>query len=208
MEVLEIWSYHEANFFSHFHSACLRQQGWSILVTDLTVYFICWEGATSARGVNYFQELEGSPCLSSLVATNSNFVLPIHPTATTPSADHISLPFSTPYESAIQNDTSEVEIVAERNGHVGDIVVDALESISCLSYREQAGNADFCLSDIMPPSPRRRKTLSHREKGIRLLRQCSSWTQLEVTQDKIKEQGIFSCFPTLLFVHAENNLFF
>lgn len=51
-----------------------------------------------------------------------------------------------------------------------DVVVDALESISGLQYRENTPT---------PPSPSRRPRLTNLEKSQRFLRHCSSWNQLE-----------------------------
>jgi hypothetical protein len=81
-----------------------------------------------------------------------------------------------------------------RMGLMDDIVVDALESISGLSYRE----SDSIVPQRMtsPASPTRRQQFSHLEKSQRLLRQCSSWNQLEDTPDNrllLGRQGKFFC---------------
>jgi hypothetical protein len=68
-----------------------------------------------------------------------------------------------------------------------DVVVDALESISGLHYRQD--------SSSIPASPNRRPRLSHVEKSQRLLKHCSSWNQLEFKAEHkqlLEEQSKFS----------------
>jgi hypothetical protein len=154
------------------------------LGTNQRVYFICWEGATAAGGVAFVQELDASPNLSSYVA-NIDFVLPAFPsTPTEPSTMGMQFPLSEPY------DTSRLADREEEKEDVDGIVIDALESISGLSYLSQSDDDRLCVPASMPLSPRS-QTLSHREKSIRLLSQCSSWTRLEHTFDKMKRQGMF-----------------
>jgi hypothetical protein len=79
-------------------------------------------------------------------------------------------------------------------GLMDDIVVDALESISGLSYRES--DSIIPQRRTSPASSPRRQQFSHREKSQRLLRQCSSWTQLEDTLDNrrlLGRQGKYFC---------------
>lgn len=153
--------------------------------TNQRVYFICWEGATSARGVAFVQELDASPNLSSHVVANIDFVLPVFPsTPTEPSTMGMQFPFSEPY------DTSRLADREEEKEDVDGIVSDALESISGLSYLSQSDDDRLGVPVSMLLSPRS-ETLSHREKSIRLLSQCSSWTRLEHTLDKMKRQGMF-----------------
>ena len=75
--------------------------------------------------------------------------------------DHLLSPGS---NSAIDNHGDGME-------EMDDIVVEALESIR--SHRLNKYGYEMSI-----PRP-----LSHREKSRRLLRQCSSWTQLEATPD-------------------------
>jgi hypothetical protein len=146
------------------------------LGTNQRVYLICWEGATASRGVSFVQELESSPALSSSSSVHITDVLPLPELSHAPSirASTILLPFSEPYERLIEDYEND------------DIILEALESISGLTYREES------LVASIPTSFSPRKSFSHREKSIRLLRQCSSWTQLENTRDNrllLERQG-------------------
>ena len=87
------------------------------------------------------------------------------------------MPFSEPYERLMDDYEND------------DIVLDALESISGLSYRS---NATSLAAIGVPESFSPRKTLSHRQKSVRLLQHCPSWTQLENTLENrrlLERQG-------------------
>ena len=128
---------------------------------------ICWEGATATRGVTFVQELESSPSFALDTIIQVTDVLPIQETspASNIRASTIALPFSEPYERMLEDYEND------------DIILEALESISGLSYREESFIAEI------PKVSTPRKNFSHREKSIRLLRKCSSWAQLENTRD-------------------------
>ena len=106
------------------------------------------------------------------------------------------------------SDTTAIETAKQSSDDDGDIVADALESISEFSFvrgkeenlqwlnpkdhsrmknQQSASSPTFQSRDS--PSKRR---FSHREKSERLLRQCSSWVQLESSRDNrlvLERQG-------------------
>ncbi|KAL3939603.1 MAG: hypothetical protein SGBAC_005697 [Bacillariaceae sp.] len=153
-------------------------QGWSLLGTNENVYFICWEGATVAGGVALVQVLHGSPVLTSSLPTCVDFVSQRRPNIAEPA-------FAT---DAIRVDADEsiemketMEDGKEEEG-IDRIVVEAMESVSGFSLRSQiAGDDD---DEINPES----HIMSSREKSVRLLSRCSSWTRLEHTLDKMEHQ--------------------
>lgn len=158
---------------------------------------ICWEGATVSTGASFVQELQASPCLYSSLPANANFVLPIYPTrSSSRNEQDVRLPFSEPYDSFLL-DGPNSNGCEEKNE--SNIVIEALESISGLSYRERSG--DELLSS---PSKRRQQSLTHREKSVRLLRQCSSWTQLENTMDQMRLQGM-KTYSVLFYEFKKRN---
>ena len=117
------------------HTRCF-EQGWSIFGTNCRIFLICWEGATVSTGASFVQELQASPCLYSSLPTNANFVLPIYPTRLNSRNEQgIQLPFSEPYDSFVLDG-----LVSDGNEEKNEdnIVIEALESISRLSYREQS----------------------------------------------------------------------
>jgi hypothetical protein len=194
------------------------------------IFFICWEGSTTAQGASLIQELEmsgrgyASPILSVPThmdlpksirlpftesyhlnlfnkAKNKSFVSPdldrkhSHSIGGSVSSLGLMPPPPVPIRSRRRGQSvafslgSIVPIHHSKRSHsstsmglMDDIVVDALESISGLSYRE---SSDSILPQRRTPpvSPTRRQHFSHREKSQRLLRQCSSWNQLEDTLD-------------------------
>lgn len=152
---------------------CHLGQGWCLLGTANIVYFICWEGAMTGRGPFVFELAEEMhECIQGLVSV----VLPINPFArgTSMAYQDVKLPFTEPFDKPAvfrQLNEAKESDVSDSSDDLDDIVVVALESISTLNYRETVGKE---------LSPRRKSSyLTNQEKSVRLLRQCSSWTQLE-----------------------------
>ena len=228
-------------FFETFSLHDSSVQGWCLFGVGQRIFFICWEGSTTAQGASLIQELEmfGRGHVSPILSVPTHMMDP--PTTS------IRLPFTESYHSnllsnkkattnesleppnlhrqqqsqSIGGSISSLRIMppipsvpsvgsnnrrsqtvasslmgsssvpihhskrshsSTRMGLMDDIVVDALESISGLTYRE---SSDSILPQRMtsPASPTRRQQFSHLEKSQRLLRQCSSWNQLEDTLD-------------------------
>ena len=96
-----------------------------------------------------------------------------------------------------------------------NILLDALESISNFSNSNPndadtqpipwTSSADNIIAVSVPRTPTPQKSFSHQEKSSRLLRRCSSWTQLENSSDNrklLERQGTFS------FVDRKHAYFF
>jgi hypothetical protein len=160
---------------------CRIGQGWSLVGVDQCVYFICWEGAMASSGAHVSQVFTSGIPLSS--AGLDSVVLPLYPFLTnesrfdssiyqeTKDAVDLHLPFTSPYKMP-----TPLKARANFNSDVDHIVVNALDSISNLSYRE---------TDTMASpgsSSRRRSTLTANEKSVRLLEHCKSWTMLDDEQ--------------------------
>eukprot|EP00980_Cylindrotheca_fusiformis_P014025 scaffold3670_cov124-Cylindrotheca_fusiformis.AAC.1 len=160
----------------------LLGQGWSILGTNQRVYFICWEGATAARGVAYVTELDASPNFGPKGA-KVDFVLPLFPSTPVLARKNLKLPFSDPVETSKLAEVAAAGSESKDEQDDGDgFVMGALESISAMNYG--AGE-----DGLVSPSPRSSTAaLTHREKSIRLLGQCSPWTQLEDDSDTMNQQ--------------------
>jgi len=137
---------------------------------------MCWEGATTSRGVSFVQELEASTWIHSSVSTKAGFVLPVFPGKPERAGSGVQMPHLKSYESPME------EAIDKKETH--DRIIEALESISGLSYRT-GGN----IFEQSSPSPTRRQALTHRQKSAKLLQHCSSWTQLERRIDKMHRQG-------------------
>lgn len=158
-----------------FHAWCYLGQGFSFVQLRSSVYFVCLEGANPDRGA-YYHELatdtrrEFNRCVITRV-------LALNPFSKVPfgSGSHLDdgLMSRTLEKQLISSGDSMVENHPERE-ELDEIVVEAIESISTLSYREN-------ISGQSPLSIRRNKsiTLTNREKSVRLLRHCTSWTKLE-----------------------------
>ena len=164
----------------HESTWCHVDQGWCIVGVGNVVYFICWEGAVAATGPFVFELAEESnECMHGLVSAH---VLPVNPFAsgTAMAYQDLKLPFTEPYEKPLglrQLAEATESNVTDMSEELDDFVIEALESISSLNYRETVVNQSA------PSSPRRKSTsFTSREKSERLLRQCSSWVQLEQSQ--------------------------
>ena len=160
---------------------CRIGQGWSLVGIGQCVYFICWEGAMASSGAHVSQVFTSGTPLAS--AGLDSVVLPLCPFRTyesrfvssmyeeTKDAVNLHLPFTSPYKMP----TPFMER-ANSNFDVDHIVVNALDSISNLSFRDTDTMAS-------PGSPsRRRSTLTANEKSVRLLEHCKGWTMLDDEQ--------------------------
>ena len=88
---------------------------------------------------------------------------------------NLQLPFTSPYKMpSFVTKQEGPGIIFDGDDDVKDIVKDALDSLSF----------ENLLSEVPETiSPRRRPSLSHRERSIRLVRHCSSWTLLDDTKE-------------------------
>ena len=136
---------------------------------------MCWEGATTSRGVSFVQELEASTWIHSSVSTKAGFVLPVFPGKPERAESGVQMPHLKSYESPME------EAIDKKETH--DRIIEALESISGLSYRT-GGN----IFEQSSPSPTRRQALTHRQKSAKLLQHCSSWTQLEKRIEELEKK--------------------
>ena len=160
---------------------CHLGQGWCIVGVSGHRYFVCWDGSTSTRGSFVYEFDHDMDGLTTGLAAS---VLPIRtrgefvPDAGTPGWQ---IPFSgDPRHSSttralfVKDSSAGSLLSKEATSSPDDIIDQALRSISSQRYRETV------LRSSPPQSPRRNTTsYSHREKSIRLLKHCSSWTQLE-----------------------------
>lgn len=150
-----------------------------MLGTDERVYFICWEGATVAGGFAFVQELDASPTLTASLPTCIDFVSltdALNEKASTLMGAEESLKVNSNNNDAAENDDG-----------IDQIIVEAMESVSDLSQCLRNNNDDNDNDRIGPRSEKQQ--LSNREKSVRLLSRCSSWTRLEHTLDKMEQQG-------------------
>ena len=158
---------------------CTGGQGWSLLGRPNTSsYFVCWDGSTEADGpfVLQFERIKANTCLVSGVmplidrsAQNS-----CYEGATT----LLNKPPSPPSFRLEENDDflpklscsltikESIKLTAAIEGGIDDILVRALCSISINESERRSSRS-------------KKLMLSHNEKSRRLLRHCSSWTQLQ-----------------------------
>ena len=183
-------------------------QGWSLVGIGAfhKAHFICWDGATDdAQGpfILPFQntslnEVASVLCLSSSVSPLMSHVK--YAEKISESSSHQKKvtnaairPHS--FQSFIhQNDldggiaspgtsfspNSAIDMAAKIKGGLDDIIVNALNSISSSPHKSPEASAKS-MSGIGRGS-KRSVLISHQEKSKRLLRQCSSWTQLDDTK--------------------------
>lgn len=165
----------------------MMAQGWSLFGVDEEVFFICWEGATAAQGafvskIHSEEEYEGGletfTSLRLFAPVTAN-VLPFYASPVNAARHHhlesergLQLPFTSPYRMpsfVIKRDGTKA--VSEVTDTV-DVVKDALDSLTLRNLSSHSPNF----------SPLRRPVLSSREKSVRLVRYCSSWTLLDDTE--------------------------
>ena len=164
------------------HSWCRIGQGWSFMGINQCVYFICWEGAMASSESFLSPVVE----FDTPVATEklNSLVLPLYPFQTKQSELK---------DSGIREETEEAEELhlkipnahelptslkspAETFSTLDDIVVNALDSISNINFRDADSNVSF------GSSFRRKSALTANEKSVRLLEQCNSWNMLDDDQ--------------------------
>ncbi|KAG7355223.1 hypothetical protein IV203_004579 [Nitzschia inconspicua] len=179
-------------------------QGWSLLSCNQDLFFICWEGSTSGNG-SFVQKI----CLPTTQKTSSrrivspqkvvSQVLPLKCTYNNSDlamqgqkrvgedmflssfdprrsmSAMTTLPFSTPYS---------VQTVSQDPVRAGDIddvgvILQAMEDLSTPDpILEEAEEGTSDIND-----ERRTLRYSYRRRSERLLKHCSSWTQLQDTLD-------------------------
>ena len=195
-------------------------KGWCLVGAGQRVHFICWEGSTSSRGA-YCARANLGGALAPGIHLSLNSVLPLpghhsekikagfspHLYRSDQTSGGLDLPFTSTYQlpAALKPEDQHDHHILESDTlgkslddsyKMDDIVVDALERISGLSYRlTTEGGMTANLVQIPhrsspwesthqqasnSPVPERR-TLSHREMSHQLLRKCESWMQLEDT---------------------------
>ncbi|KAL7553160.1 hypothetical protein ACHAWF_016409 [Thalassiosira exigua] len=198
-------SYEDDHRFSHVW--CTGGQGWSLLGVQGTgqkAFFICWDGATDDSQGPFILTLQCA--VNEMSFSLSSGVMPLmsvvklaeknsgsfHRTAVSkfPSSTASSmLPFLqqddldggfptgyAPKRSFSITLKESIKMAADIEGRLDDIILNALDSIST-PYQQSPESRGKSM--IGGPRSNRRKALSHKEKSKRLLRQCSSWTQLD-----------------------------
>ena len=143
------------------------------------MYFICWEGATATKGafVKELQPLvEGSAAEEGITHGLVTGLLPINPYQLEETIGHYSAGkhllenFSLPFTGDSRDELSaKAELESENN-----LIAEAIQSISKPSFEEN-------------------QHISHREKSIRLLQSCPTWTQLDATKQnraRLELQGM------------------
>jgi len=100
-----------------------------------------------------------------------------------------TLPSSAPYAPSLSATLKESIKAADIEGGLDDIIVNALDSICVTQSRSLESRA----KSMTGGRANRSKSLAmtHQEKSKRLLRQCSSWTQLDdsETNGLVRGQG-------------------
>jgi hypothetical protein len=99
----------------------------------------------------------------------------------------VNLPFTKPSQRAPSRvhsvDETTPNPLRETSEELEDIVIDAMESISRLSFRESMSN-----QTQLSPGRKKFASFSVREKSERLVRHCSSWTELDQTKRRFEPQ--------------------
>lgn len=160
-------------------------QGWSLLGSRSKVYFICWEGATSLRESSVLHELTNAP---------KNLEGPCHVTQV------IQLPMASKEER-----TAALQLPFSTSD---DVVAEAIESLSNLQphQADTTGNAtETTFPNISPETPvfDAISPLTHQKKIEGLLKNLSSWTQLEDNQDN--RLWLESQLPALTLKYGSGN---
>lgn len=151
-----------------------------------------------AGGVALVQVLDSSPNLNDSLPTCIDFVYPRR--RYTPHTVNETASIGEDSKEGSEKEAAADEAKEEENG-IDRIVVQALESVSELSTRNPISDDDEVDPESQMASEERHS--SNREKSVRLLSRCSSWTRLEHTLDKMDRQGKFrphSCFESLDFI--------
>jgi hypothetical protein len=157
---------------------CTGGQGWSLLGRPNTSsYFVCWDGSTETDGpfVLQFERTKAMSCLVSGVTPL------VGRCAQTQSYDGAATflhkpPIPPSFHLQERDDLlsklacsltirESIKLTAAFEGGIDDVLVTALDSISNETARRSSRS--------------KKLMLSHKEKSSRLLRHCSSWTQLQ-----------------------------
>lgn len=128
--------------------------------------------------------LKESPTLTPSLPTCVDFVSQTKPY----NADSAFEAYSNLMDVYKTSDTNDVAAEQKEDEEIDRIVADAMESVSGFSITSQldGDNDDGNFESQKFPQE---VQLSNREKSVRLLSRCSSWTRLEHTLDKMERQG-------------------
>ena len=169
------------------HSWCRIGQGWSLMGIHQSVYFICWEGAMASSESFLSLVMEhGTPVVTGEL---NCLVLPLHPFQTkqselsdssfyekTKKAEELHLQITNPQELP-----TSLKSTVDLFSTLDDIVINALDSISNINFRDADSNASF------GSSLGRKSALTANEKSARLLEQCNSWNMLDDDQSLLDD---------------------
>eukprot|EP00986_Skeletonema_menzelii_P019047 scaffold27055_cov155-Skeletonema_menzelii.AAC.12 len=158
---------------------CTGGQGWSLIGRHNTnSYFVCWDGATESDGpfVLQFERIKATSCVASGVIPliGSHSQIQSYDGAST----FFTKPPSTPSLFRLEERDDfltnlscsltikeSIKLTAASEGGIDDVLVRALDSISNEPERRSSRSKKI--------------VLSHKAKSSRMLRHCSSWTQLQ-----------------------------
>lgn len=184
---------------------CHLGQGWCLLGISSSVYFVCWEGATSSEGpfVCELQQLTKDPIDKRPVCGLHCDILPVDPftsqeehnsfSSLRPMGADVQLPhdqdtfFSDAFKllrmSSAERKRAELKTATAAGSHesgVDSLVVEAIQSISIADYKENTAGSNLQSSGHY----------SNREKSIRLLEKCPAWFQLEDSKhSRVRMEG-------------------
>jgi hypothetical protein len=188
---------------------CVGGQGWSLVGTqgsDRISYFICWDGATDDSRGPYILPLQlgllmddtYSKCLTSAVTPLLSYVKYAErmtegsdreSATSSPASKHYILPSFLLQDDAEGRELpsslsialrESIEMAADIDGGIDEIIVNALDSIS--SPQQHSPQRLAKSTDGSRSIRNKNSVLSHQEKSLRLLRRCPTWTQLDDTQ--------------------------
>lgn len=188
-------------------------QGCSFFNIERALFFICWDGATEGEGayvvelVDHQGDMNNGPVTCTILALEqsnqaySNLADELYVTATADTEVSLKEPnlfvITQTEEGNFETSTSDDE-----RGDGSNIVIDALDSISSLSYR----GTESMLSPSNSPKVKRSQRLSHLEKSHRLVQKCDSWAMLGDTEES--RATFESQVPVLLSVlHSHAQVF-
>jgi hypothetical protein len=164
-------------------------QGCSLLRLASCRYFICWDGASDDTGA-FVQELMSDEEGIDLVSRPSS-ILPLHVPRAGKSLISDELYVETSVEEPSERDVGLPFTGAENSEGVfvpqpgtttmitDEIVIDALDSISSLSYR----GAESIFSPRRTAKAKRTQRLSYTEKSERLVKDLNSWSVLDNSKE-------------------------
>ena len=115
-------------------------------------------------------------------------------------AGDFSSDFSRPQRSMSIALKESIKMAADIEGGLDEIIVNALDSIS--PHQRHSPETRVKLMSGARPNRTKSLMMSHKEKSRRLLRQCSSWTQLD---DKKANRGIIHGQGEKVLQHKAGN---